>query len=352
MSTQQAPRQLPKIKFRVLIIGRANAGKTSILQRVCDTTDSPVIYRRNGWEEEPIQLDPSMDRGEHKIDDEIIFSNHKGYVFHDSRGFESGGVNELEIVQNFVQQKSGEPRLASRLHAIWYCVPMDNQRPGLDLKHFKDICPDQNVPVIAVFTKYDQFKLDVEMDLEDGDVNGAETTPEIQFEENYLCHLGARAKYVRLEKMHKPDGCCKELIEETARVLNDNVVTLMLVAVQRSNVELSVKLAVERTLPHLRSDAEDIMSMTITKQFSSGTPGCYLMTVIIILLKHATTLRPSGLSSQSALSQAHLDCQKLNIGPKIIQHFTEPPQNYSVQDFVDFIMGVMVGLLLHYQDNI
>ncbi|KAF5345228.1 hypothetical protein D9756_011487 [Leucocoprinus leucothites] len=309
MSTQQAPRRLPKIKFRVLIIGRANAGKTSILQRVCDTTDSPVIYRRNGWEEEPIQLDPSMDRGEHKIDDEIVFSNHKGYVFHDSRGFESGGINELEIVQNFVRQKSGEKRLASRLHAIWYCVPMDNQRPGLDLKHFKDICPDQNV-----FTKYDQFKLDVEMDLEDGDVNGVETTPETQFEENYLCHLGAGAKYVRLEKMHKPDGCCKELIEETARALNDNVVTLMLVAVQRSNVKLSVKLAVERTLPHLRSDAEDVVEKCLR-------PFPYIWL---------------------ALFQAHLDCQKLNIGLKITQHFTKPPQNYSVQDFVDFIMDVMV----------
>ena len=38
-------RPIPKIQFRVLIIGRANAGKTSILQRVCDTTESPVIYR-------------------------------------------------------------------------------------------------------------------------------------------------------------------------------------------------------------------------------------------------------------------------------------------------------------------
>ena len=34
----------PNVQFRVLIIGRANAGKTSILQRVCDTTESPVIY--------------------------------------------------------------------------------------------------------------------------------------------------------------------------------------------------------------------------------------------------------------------------------------------------------------------
>jgi hypothetical protein len=33
------------LKFRVLIIGRANAGKTSILQRVCDTTEGPNILR-------------------------------------------------------------------------------------------------------------------------------------------------------------------------------------------------------------------------------------------------------------------------------------------------------------------
>src|SRR6266404_6288006 len=45
MDTQR--RRLPKIQFRVLIIGRANAGKTTILQRVCDTTESPTIYRQN-----------------------------------------------------------------------------------------------------------------------------------------------------------------------------------------------------------------------------------------------------------------------------------------------------------------
>jgi len=39
--------QNPKIEFRVLIIGRANAGKTTILKRVCDTTKSPTIHRRH-----------------------------------------------------------------------------------------------------------------------------------------------------------------------------------------------------------------------------------------------------------------------------------------------------------------
>jgi GTPase SAR1 family protein len=41
------PRVPSDVKFRVLIIGRANAGKTSILQRVCDTTESPEIFRRD-----------------------------------------------------------------------------------------------------------------------------------------------------------------------------------------------------------------------------------------------------------------------------------------------------------------
>ena len=45
MPTQRARRQIPEIQFRVLIIGRANAGKTSILQRICDTTNGPIISR-------------------------------------------------------------------------------------------------------------------------------------------------------------------------------------------------------------------------------------------------------------------------------------------------------------------
>ena len=45
MSTEQTRRRIPDIRFRVLIIGRANAGKMTILQRVCDTTESPMIYR-------------------------------------------------------------------------------------------------------------------------------------------------------------------------------------------------------------------------------------------------------------------------------------------------------------------
>ena len=94
-------------------------------------------------------------RGEHDIEHELVFSNHRGYVFHDSRGIESGATDEVDILKGFIQTKASARRLQSRLHVIWcgcvltmmtsnayifrYCIPMDNQRPELELKRFKDI---------------------------------------------------------------------------------------------------------------------------------------------------------------------------------------------------------------------
>jgi GTPase SAR1 family protein len=34
--------------FRVLILGQANAGKTTILQKVCNTNEQPEIFDSNG----------------------------------------------------------------------------------------------------------------------------------------------------------------------------------------------------------------------------------------------------------------------------------------------------------------
>jgi hypothetical protein len=61
-----------------------------------------------------------VQRGEHNIENELRFTSHDGYVFHDSRGFESGDNRELEIVQDFVRRKSRKMKLEDRLHAIWF----------------------------------------------------------------------------------------------------------------------------------------------------------------------------------------------------------------------------------------
>ena len=35
-------------QFRILVIGRANAGKTTILKKICDSTEDPEIYDTEG----------------------------------------------------------------------------------------------------------------------------------------------------------------------------------------------------------------------------------------------------------------------------------------------------------------
>jgi stage III sporulation protein SpoIIIAA len=35
-------------RFRILIIGRANSGKTTILQKICQTTDNAEIFNGKG----------------------------------------------------------------------------------------------------------------------------------------------------------------------------------------------------------------------------------------------------------------------------------------------------------------
>ena len=46
--------------------------------------------------------------------------------------------------------------------------------------------------------------------------------------------------------MHKPEARCDNLIGVTAVALNEDVVALMLLAVQKDNLGLSVKLALKR----------------------------------------------------------------------------------------------------------
>ncbi|KAJ7869220.1 hypothetical protein B0H14DRAFT_2572061 [Mycena olivaceomarginata] len=251
MPKEIAPsKDLPDVRFRVLIAGRANAGKTSILQRVCDTTESPKTYKvtGDGWGRETRRspVNCVSQRGEHDISDELEFSNHKGYVFHDSRGLESGGVGELEKIQSFVRERSQRKRLQDRLHAIWYCIPMDDNRPKLNIDPLRDICKDKNihVPVIAVFTKFEAFRHDIRLDLEDSnDRENVDLEDECKrrFEAEYLSQLHGGPKFVRLEGMDKPNARCDELIETTMRALDPATVMLMLLAVQTENLELNVK---------------------------------------------------------------------------------------------------------------
>ena len=46
--------------------------------------------------------------------------------------------------------------------------------------------------------------------------------------------------------MHEAGNCCTELLNKTANAMSDDVLSVMLLAVQRGNLELSISFAVSR----------------------------------------------------------------------------------------------------------
>jgi hypothetical protein len=58
-------------------------------------------------------------RGEHDIENEMIFKSNTAFVFHDSRGFEAGRTFEMDKVKDFLQKCSGNSSIRDHLHVIW-----------------------------------------------------------------------------------------------------------------------------------------------------------------------------------------------------------------------------------------
>ncbi|KAF8804128.1 hypothetical protein BYT27DRAFT_7194861, partial [Phlegmacium glaucopus] len=148
-------------RFRILVIGRANAGKTTLLKRVCNTTEEPCIYD----EKSNNLLDPTSERGCHDIHRPFAFSSNPQFIFHDSPGFEAGDENQLKEVQSFIEKRARSTDVEDQLHAIWFCFKPDKSRPLLELEQrfFNEPRAGNGVlsPVIAIFTKFDDLVIQV-----------------------------------------------------------------------------------------------------------------------------------------------------------------------------------------------
>jgi hypothetical protein len=53
----------------------------------------------------------------------MIFKSNPGFIFHDSRGFESGATEETQKAKKFITTRANSSTLAEQLHAIWYDFP-------------------------------------------------------------------------------------------------------------------------------------------------------------------------------------------------------------------------------------
>ncbi|KAJ7290316.1 hypothetical protein C8J57DRAFT_340106 [Mycena rebaudengoi] len=218
MYTEEAVDLRIKVKhFRILVIGRANAGKTTILKKVCNSIDDPEVFSPSGWKLDTGIVEGSAERGLHNIENQLIFKSNPEFVFHDSRGFESGSVDETEKVEAFIHNRAACNDISERLHAIWYCLPTDTNRPLLAAEYrFFNTNVAGNVPIIAVFTKFDGLISLAYLDLMR---EGASSTEAKKKDTE-------RAQALLAQRFIQPlieHSSCSELIEKTATAFTDEV---------------------------------------------------------------------------------------------------------------------------------
>jgi hypothetical protein len=49
----------------------------------------------------------------------MIFKSHPQFIFHDSRGFESGSDAEVNKIMDFIAERAATHKLSEQLHMIW-----------------------------------------------------------------------------------------------------------------------------------------------------------------------------------------------------------------------------------------
>ncbi|KAJ8483089.1 hypothetical protein ONZ45_g14727 [Pleurotus djamor] len=258
---------------------KANAGKTTVLQKICNTSEQPSIQDRKGKLVPISTLSPSDKRGLHDIEQELIFPNNPNFLFHDSRGIEAGGKDELELVKQFIAKRASAKKLEDRIHVIWfirvfrkllmkpsltkpsrYCIPVDNDRilTEAEKAFFENIGGpsdannseqlSHNIPVIAIFTKFDHLEIDAFTILQDEGLGEDEALKEAphraksDFERDHLPRLlnckNRPQSHIYLRDMHEATTSIAPLAEVTAEVLESTVLKLVFVSSQKSSIAL------------------------------------------------------------------------------------------------------------------
>ncbi|KAM6489342.1 hypothetical protein JOM56_015243 [Amanita muscaria] len=209
-------------RFRILVIGRANAGKTTILEKVCNVKEGmkPIVYDKD-------VVTPTFQRGEHEIEHQITYPG-CNFIFHDSRGFEN------------------------QLHAIWYCIPMDTCRPYLPAEREFFDQGTGKVPLVVIFTKFEALvtqeccKLDDILEDEEAKWIGARVNAERTFQDHYLKPIMS-TKYPpkALKLMAQENANFSQLIEKTAHAISIGSLRQLFTATQMNSLNICIKEALE-----------------------------------------------------------------------------------------------------------
>ncbi|KAF8525276.1 GTP-binding protein [Hysterangium stoloniferum] len=240
-------------RFRILVIGNANAGKTTILEKVCHAQGREPVYLNSDS-----KLEPSASRGNHEIEHQFQYPTAHGFVFHDSCGFEAGGAVELQKVKDFIENRAKGGQLKDQLHAIWCCLPTSNDRGMTNAEMSLFESGTGNVPIIAIFTKMDALDQVARNQLmfNDDDLSCKEIEEQVPnlaksiFRKKYLKRLEEvkhKPRYVvLLRDMNKEDTNCDELIVRTSQALDRDTLKLFCLSMLRIDIDSRIKQVINR----------------------------------------------------------------------------------------------------------
>ncbi|KAG9004092.1 hypothetical protein FRB94_002683 [Tulasnella sp. JGI-2019a] len=141
-------------QFRILVLGKAGAGKSTLINCVFRFNDADVS--------------DFCPRQQPDIDTEIKSTSNPQVILHDSRGFELGERENMKTLKDFIRNRNMKPEAKDKLHAIWLCIetPFAGSRV-FEAGDLEFLNVDLGVPVIVVYTKYDLLELAIETALEE-----------------------------------------------------------------------------------------------------------------------------------------------------------------------------------------
>ncbi|KAF8063981.1 hypothetical protein FPV67DRAFT_196314 [Lyophyllum atratum] len=218
------------LQFRILILGRANAGKTTILERLTGASRDQAQVWRDGSLLNSQTIEGQSGRGLHNVEDEIRFPSRPGFVFHDSLGIEAGSSTELSTVRKFAEYRSSEAKnIKEQLHAIWMCLPLDDSRDLSEAEKDPFCWLRGDTPLIIIFTKRDGAVSKATQDIIGGSSSSRAFRKQARMkaETHVTEHLKKRQE--GLKQLSQSEAALafittsdmQELTDESARLCND-----------------------------------------------------------------------------------------------------------------------------------
>ncbi|KAJ3569337.1 hypothetical protein NPX13_g6121 [Xylaria arbuscula] len=316
----------PELKnCRVLVCGRAGVGKSTLINKVFGSI---------------VTTESSNDHGIHDVDEGFEMDTLPGLIVHDSRGFQSGATEEIELLEKFVKKRAAAAKPEDRLDAIWFCIDVPSTRVvhEADKKIFEILDRyARAVPVIIVRTMKDRFINEhygaAREQLEDAGYIGEELDrrARVQAEEEFSRvkeeDIRQLEQKLGLEKDFAPfvytsrrdQESIKELVKYTIMMVPDDSARANFVSAQIADVDMKISAAIEESMRLLNfTNWSSVMgSMMFTSVLTTPTISHFLCSRII---------KSFGLADSAKVSEIERIARNLlwkNMGTFVSQSFSQ-----------------------------